>query len=325
LPPWAARDIRRAFGPRWQVDVLRAFANSDGDGSGSAAAVRAARGAEVYVGFGIAPAVAAAAQDTLRWAHSAATGVGASLSPELKRTGAVLTNSAGVHAEPLADWAITAIGCCLRGLHLAMAGQRERRWVKDAFTNGRYPVREFAGTRVGLVGLGGIGTAIAHRALALGMEVRAIRRHPGRRRPAGLRWVGGPTAVRTLARQSDVLVLAAPRTNRTDRLIDDAVLRALPAGAFVINLARGALLDERALRVHLDRGTLGGAVLDVFSVEPLPRGHWLWRHPRVLITPHVGAVSGRFWMRETALIVDNARRYLTGRPLHKTVRWSEGY
>ncbi|HEY2825789.1 MAG TPA: NAD(P)-dependent oxidoreductase [Gemmatimonadales bacterium] len=325
LPPWAVREIRRGFGAGWQVEELAAFADSDGDGSGSLAAARAVRGAEVYVGFGIAPDVAAAGRGSLRWVHSAAAGIGASLSPALRATGARFTNSAGIHAEPLADWTITAIGMCLRGMHLALDGQRQRRWTKDAFTRAPTPVREFAGTRVGIVGLGGIGSAVARRCAALDMEVRAIRRHPGRPRPKGVRWVGGPGAVRTLARQSDVLVLSAPRTGRTDGLIDAAVLRALPAGAYVINLGRGALLDEAALRVQLDRGRLAGCVLDVFRHEPLPRSHWAWRHPRVVVTPHVGAVSSRFWERQTALVIENARRYRAGKPLRNVVRWGEGY
>jgi phosphoglycerate dehydrogenase-like enzyme len=325
LPPWAAREIRSAFGRGWRVEEVKSWADSDGDGGRSAAARRAVRGAEVYIGFGITPDVAAAGQGSLRWVHSAAVGVGGSLSPELRRTGARFTNSAGVHAEPMADWTVAAIGMCLRGMPLAIDAQRGRRWVKDAFTKAPVPVREFAGTRVGIVGLGGIGMAVARRCVALGMEVRGVRRHPARPRPKGIAWVGGPGAVRTLARRSDVLVVAAPRTRRTDGLIDAKTLRALPRGAHVINVARGALLDEAALRVQLDQGGVASAVLDVFAREPLPRSHWAWRHPRVVVTPHVSAVSSRFWERQTALITENVRRYRAGETLRNLVRWSEGY
>jgi phosphoglycerate dehydrogenase-like enzyme len=225
----------------------------------------------------------------------------------------------------MADWAVAAVGYCVRGFHAAAAAQGERRWAKDEFTDGRLAIREFADTSVGIVGLGGIGQAIARRCAALGMTVRGIRRRPGRRRPAGVRWVGGPQALLHLAPQSDVLVIAAPLTGATKGLVNDAVLRALPIGAFVVNLSRGELLDEAALLVHLDNGRLAGCVLDVFSTEPLPREHVLWHHPRVLVTPHVSAVSQRFWEREAALIVENIDRYLHGRRLKNLVDPNAGY
>jgi len=324
-PPSALRAIRRAFGRGWTVVPVRAGASSDGDGgAGTAAAMAAASGAEVYIGWGVPSGVAAAAHGTLRWAHTAAAGVGASITPVFRATGARLTNSRGVHAEPMGDWVVTAIGFCLRGFHNAVEAQRARRWAKGPFTDGTVRVREFAGTRVGLVGLGGIGRAVARRCRALGMDVSAVRRTPTRRLPRGVRWVGGPDDLITLARRSDVLVIAAPHTARTTCLVDRHVLAALPRGAYVVNVARGELLDESALLAALDRH-LGGAVLDVFDREPLPRDHPLWTHPRVMISPHVSGVTDRFWERETALIVDNARRYRGGRRLRNLVNLDREY
>jgi len=324
-PPAVVRAVRRAFGRGWTVVPVRARASSDGDGgAGTAAAMAAAAGAEVYIGWGVPSGVAAAAHGTMRWAHTAAAGVGASITPVFRATGARLTNSRGVHAEPIADWVIAATGFCLRGFHAAVAAQRQRRWAKVAFTDGTVTVREFAGTRVGLVGLGGIGRAVARRCAALGMEVSAVRRTPGRALPRGVRWVGGPGQLVTLARRSDVLVLAAPHTARTRGLVGRRVLAALPRGAYVINVARGELLDEAALVTALDR-RLGGAVLDVFDREPLPRAHALWAHPRVLVSPHVSGVSARFWERETALLVDNIRRYRAGRRLRNLVDLDREY
>jgi phosphoglycerate dehydrogenase-like enzyme len=330
-PVWSApasvtRAVRRAFGRDWRVATVRALASSDGDGgAGSMAAITAAAGAEVYIGWGIPREVVAAAGDTLRWAHSAAAGVGASITPQLRATGARLTNSRGVHAEPVADWVLAAIGFCLRGLHEAVAAQREGRWAKDPFTDGRVPVREFGGTRVGLIGLGGIGRAVAARCGALGMPVSAVRHSPARRRPRGVQWVGSPRQVRTLARRSDVLVVAAPHTAHTRGVVDATVLAALPRGAFVINVARGELVDEDALLAALDRGHVAGAALDVFGREPLPGNHRFWRHPRVLVSPHVSGVSDRFWARETDLLVENIHRYRAGRRLRNLVDPDRGY
>ncbi len=326
ITPHAVAAIRRAFGRGFEVVEVSATTSSDGDGGGgSPEAIAAARGAEVYLGYGVPPAVARAAQGTLRWAHSAAAGVRATLTPELLATGAALTNAKGLHAEPMADWVIAAIGFCLRGFHDAVRAQREVRWTKDAFTDGRVRVREFAGTRVGLVGLGGIGTAIARRCAALGMEVRAIRRRPRLPRPRGVVWVGGAGQLCRLAGRSDVLVIAAPDTGATRGVVNDAVLRALPPGAFIVNVARGGLLDERALLVHLESGHVAGCALDVFAAEPLPGDHPFWRHPRVLVSPHVSAVSDRFWERETALLVENIRRYRRGASLKNLVDLDAGY
>ncbi|MBE0593844.1 MAG: NAD(P)-binding domain-containing protein, partial [Gemmatimonadales bacterium] len=237
----------------------------------------------------------------------------------------VLTNSRGILAEPMADWAVASIGFCLRGFHEAVAAQRAHRWAKPAFTDGSVRVRELAGTRVGIVGLGSIGAAVARRCARLGMEVRGVRRRPERRRPAGVRWVGGPKDLRRLARMSDVLVIAAPHTADTRHAVDGHVLDALPQGAFVLNLSRGALLDEGALLARLEGGTIGGCVFDVLAQEPPSPRHPFWDHPRVLLTPHVSGVSERFWERETGLILENVRRYRAGRSLRNVVDLHAGY
>jgi phosphoglycerate dehydrogenase-like enzyme len=103
------------------------------------------------------------------------------------------------------------------------------------------------------------------------------------------------------------------------------VLERLPPDAIVVNVSRGTVLDETAILELLDDGQLRGAALDVFSVEPLPPSHPFWRHPRVLVSPHVAAVTTRFWRRETGLIVENVGRYLAGSPLANTVDPEAGY
>jgi phosphoglycerate dehydrogenase-like enzyme len=326
IPEQSVAAIRRALGRGWHVVTVRTPAVSDGDGAvGSPEAEDAAQGTELYFGWGVPPDVARAAAGSLRWAHTGAAGVRASLTPALLDAGVLLTNSRGVNAEPMADWALAAIAFCVRGFHAAAAAQREGRWARDAFTGGAVPLRELADTRVGIIGLGGVGRAVARRCAAVGMEVRGVRRCPSRRRPAGVQWVGGPRDVVRLARWSHVLVIAAPQTAATRQLVDSQVLDALPPDSFIVNLARGALLDEEALLAHLERGQLAGCVLDVFQAEPLPAGHPFWNHPRVLLTPHVSAVSQRFWERETALIVENIGRYLAGRRLRNLVDPEVGY
>lgn len=326
VPAETIAELRRAFGRAFEVLQVKAPASSDGDGrSASDEAVIAARGAEVYVGWGAGEGVIAAATGTLRWVHTAAAGVSAGLARALAGSGVVLTNSRGVHAEPMADWILAALAACARGFPAAAHAQAEERWAKDVFTDGSVPVRELGGMRIGIVGLGGIGRATALRCAALGMEVRAVRRHAGLRRPRGVRWVGGRGDLVRLARRSDALVIAAPATPETERLIDARVLDALPRGAFVINVARGSLLDEAALLERLADGRIGACALDVFATEPLPPGHAFWHHPRVLLTPHVSAVSPQFWRRESALLTENIRRYRDGRRLRNVVNLEMGY
>lgn len=322
-------EIKNAIGTAWDVLEVKAPAVSDGDGgSGSPEAVAAARGAEIYLGFGVPSGVAAAAQDTLRWAHTATAGIGSSLGHV--GSGVLLTNSAGVHAEPIADWVVAAIAYFTRGLDRMISAQRQSRWAKDDFTDGAIPMREFRELRLGVFGLGGIGTAVARRGLALGMKVSGVRRRPAAPPPErdglkGLEWVGGLGDLPRLAAGSDVLVIAAPHTAETVGAVDRRVLERLPHQALVVNVSRGSLLDEQALLELLELRRLRGAALDVFGTEPLPAGHAFWGHPRVLVSPHVSAVSGRFWERETALIVGNIRSYLAGAPLTNLVDREAGY
>jgi phosphoglycerate dehydrogenase-like enzyme len=325
IPPLAVQVIRDALGAGWEVVQVQAPATSDGDGgSGTEAAVAAARGAEIYLGYGAPANVVQAARGTLRWAHSVTAGIGASL-PHVKGTDVVLTNSASVHADPIADWAIAAIAYFARGLDRMREFQAAERWAKPEFADLQIRVWEFAGLRVGVYGLGGIGTAVARRALALGMSVAGVRRRPERGGPPGVRWVGPPGDLGRLAAESDCLVLAAPHTDATRGVVSRAVLERLPADAIVVNVSRGTLLDETSLIDLLDAARLRGAALDVFATEPLPAGHPLWRHPRVLVSPHVAAVTTRFWERETGLIVENVRRYLAGAPLANVVDLEAGY
>jgi phosphoglycerate dehydrogenase-like enzyme len=326
IPEERVAEITAAAGKGWEITQIRVPAVSDGDGaygSGSPESIAAARGAEVYFGYGVPRGVAEAGRGTLRWVHTGTAGVGGSLA-HIAGMGIVLTNSAGVHAEPMADWVIAAIAYFARGLDRMLAAQREGRWAKEDFTDVE-PMREFRDLRVGILGLGGIGSAVARRAMALGMSVAGVRRHPARGGPSGTRWVGALTDLPRLAAESDVLVIAAPHTDETGGAVGRDVLQRLPRHAVVINVSRGSLLDESALLEVLDAGKLGGAALDVFGVEPLPPGHAFWRHPKVVISPHVSAVTNRFWERETALMVDNIRRYLAGAPLTNVVDLEAGY
>jgi phosphoglycerate dehydrogenase-like enzyme len=322
VPATTVSTIQAALGPEWEVVEVAVPTASDGQGTSEA--VAAVRGAEIYLGHVVPAGVVEAGLDSLRWAHTVTAGVAPSL-PHLRGTHVVLTNSAGVHAEPIADWVIAAIGYFARGLDRLREFQAAGRWAWAEFADFAVPVHEFSELRLGVFGMGGIGGAIARRGAALGMSVAGVRRRPARGGPPGVRWVGGFGDLPRLAAESDCFVIAAPHTNETRGAVSRHVLERLPADAIVINVSRGTLLDETALLDLLDASRLRGAALDVFTVEPLPAGHALWCHPRVLVSPHVAAVTARFWERETGLIVENIRRYLAGSPLANTVDPEAGY
>jgi phosphoglycerate dehydrogenase-like enzyme len=179
-----------------------------------------------------------------------------------------------------------------------------------------------SGRTLGLVGLGGIGSAIAARALAFGMDVRALRRTEAASPVAGVQVVSSLTE---LLPASDHLVLAAPATQRTRHLLDDAAFGLVQPGVHLVNIARGALLDQDALRRSLDDGRVARASLDVCEPEPLPEGHWLYSHPRVRLSPHISWSSPELGGRIVELLIDNVRRFVAGQPLEGIVDPVEGY
>ena len=148
-------------------------------------------------------------------------------------------------------------------------------------------MREFGELRLGIVGLGGIGSAVARRALSLGMSVAGVRRRPERGGPKYVQWVGGLSDLPRLASGSDVLAIAAPHTAETAGAVDRRVLERLPHQALVVNVSRGSLLDEVALLELLELRRLRGAALDVFATEPLPADSPLWELENVILSPHV--------------------------------------
>ncbi|HEX5871037.1 MAG TPA: D-2-hydroxyacid dehydrogenase [Longimicrobium sp.] len=332
IPDWAVEEVRAALREGWELTVVREPVDGRGDGApdspGARAAVDAVRGAEVYVGFGVPePLFAAATQGTdgrLRWAHSASAGVGGSLHAGMRESDVVLTNSAGIYAEPMADTVLAMMLHFARGIDFAARAQAERRWDKDPFDDPETPVRELSESTLGIVGLGGIGRAVARRGVALGMKVLATRRR-GTEGPRGVEVLNGPDALDRILPRSDYLVLAVPQTDETRAMIGARELALLPRGAVLVNVARGGVVDEAALIGALRGGGLRGAGLDVFASEPLPADSPLWGLPNVLVLPHVSGASHRFWRRQTDLITQNLRRYQAGESLLNTVDKNAGY
>lgn len=327
LPEWAAEEITAQAPPGWEVVHIASISRSLGNGTNepSPEALAAMPTAEAYFGYGLTPTLLAASP-RLRWAHSASAGIGESITPELAASGVVFTNGAGVYAEPMADTVLGGVLHFVRGLDYAVRQQAERAWKREPFVENDGGIRELSEYRVLVIGAGGIGSAVAQRFQALGCECTGVRRRPERGVPPGFRRVVGPDALEEVLPDADVVVVAAPLTAGTRTLLDGDRLALLPAGAIVVNVARGPLVADAALLEGLDSGRVRGAVLDVFTTEPLPADSPWWHHPRVLVTPHVSGVSPRrTWQRGLALFMDNWRRWSAGEPLRNVVDLDAGY
>jgi D-3-phosphoglycerate dehydrogenase/glyoxylate/hydroxypyruvate reductase A len=182
----------------------------------------------------------------------------------------------------IAQYVVACALSHLRELPTYRAQQAAARWA-------RHPVRPLARCRIGVLGLGAVGLAIARAFVPLGFPVAGWARTPRRPQdlPAGVSAYAGEAGLPPLLAQTDVLVCALPLTPATQGLLNQATLSQLPAGACVINIGRGEQLVEADLRALLDSGHLAGAALDVFEREPPPPDNWVWQHPRVLATPHI--------------------------------------
>jgi phosphoglycerate dehydrogenase-like enzyme len=331
IPGWAVEEIGAALPDGWEMTVVTEPADGRGDGGDAPdarEAIAAVRGAEIYVGFGVPEPIfqaATAGPDArLRWAHTGSAGVGGSLHAAMRDSDVVLTNSAGIYAEPMADTVLAMILHFARGIDVAVRAQAERLWNQAPYDAADAPLRELADSTLGIVGLGGIGRAVARRGAALGMKVIATRRR-GTEGPEGVEVLSGDDALHRILPRSDYLVIAVPQTEATRAMIGARELALLPDGAVLVNVARGAVVDEPALIDALRRKTLRGAGLDVFAREPLPADSPLWGLPNVLVTPHVSGASHRFWRRQADLITENIRRYAAGEPLLNTVDKNAGY
>jgi len=253
----------------------------------------------------------------LRWIHTISTGVDHVLFPFLIESDIVLTNARGVYDRSVAEMVLAYMLLVVKELPRFQRLQAEHRWEKAS-------LREMEGLTVGLVGFGGIGQQVAAWAQPLGMRIIATRRHPRDESPlADL--VLLPDHLPELLAQSDLVVVTLPLTPQTYNLIDARALAQMKPDAWLINVARGGLVDEEALAWALQEGRLGGACLDVFEEEPLPEGSPLWDLPNVILTPHTSGLSPRLHERSVDLFLENLGRYMAGKPLRNVVDKRAGY
>jgi len=254
-----------------------------------------------------------------QWLHSLWTGVDNVWSPELQATPIPLTNGRGVFRVSLAEWTIGAM------LHFSYQMRRMIR-QQEAGVWEIFTTEELYGRTLGVVGYGEIGRAAAERARAFGMRVLALRRRPEL-------FSGDPLVDQTfdlahindLIAASDYVMVAAPLTAETRGLVGAAQIAAMKPNGVIINVGRGAVIDEPALITALEQEKIRGAALDVFTVEPLPAGHPFYRLKNVLVSPHTADHVQDFVHLAVECFLDNMRLFQAKQPLQNIVDKRAGY
>jgi phosphoglycerate dehydrogenase-like enzyme len=247
--------------------------------------------------------------ESLRWIQSQAAGFDHPVFGDLVRRGVRLTSS-HIAGPPIADYVLRAALDHLQHAEEWRRAAAEHRWEQHDFV-------EVGSTRWLIIGLGSIGIEVATRAAACGAEVIGVRRSPDGTEPVDS--VIRPDQVLDALPSAQVVVLATPASASTNGLVDADFLAAMRTDALLINIGRGALVDEAALITALDQGRPAAAVLDVTATEPLPADDPLWSHPKVTVTPHSSAQGDGRHARAASVFADNLARYVAGDALRHEV------
>jgi phosphoglycerate dehydrogenase-like enzyme len=292
------------------LDVATVVAGAD-----EAALERHLADAEVLLGWRL-PAAALARAPRLRWIQLTSAGADHVLDVRPDLGDVVLTNARGIHGALMADYAIGVMVMLQWGFPRLLRLQQARTW-RHQYTE------PLAGKCLGVLGVGAIGGEIARRGAAMGMTVLGLRREP---RPAeGVDRMYGPDGLGELLPRCDFVVVVVPATPETRRMLGERELRAMRRGAYLVNVARGSVVDEAALVRALAEGWLGGAALDVFETEPLPAESPLWAMDNVIVTAHIAGEPDEYPKRVMGVVAENVARWREGRPLLNVVDPRRGY
>lgn len=274
----------------------------------------------------------------LRWIQLHFAGVDHALKqPIVQAEDVEVTTASGVHAVHMAEFCLAMMLAFTYKLPLLLQLQAKAEWPKNA--GERFNPRELRGQTLGIVGYGSIGRELARQADALGMTVLATKRdvmHPAEEDQYVEPGTGDPSGdiparlypsqgLVSMASECDFLVVTTPLTDATRHMINEDVLHAMKRTAVLINVARGALVDEDALISALAAGTIAGAALDVFEEEPLPPTSPLWNLDNVILSPHISGNSVHYHEKAAALFAENLERYLNKQPLLNRLERKRGY
>jgi len=322
-------DRLRAVSPRLQV--VQETCHNEAEVS---AALARHPATEVLYSFHV-PADVLEVAPGLRWLQLHSAGADHLLQQSIMGSKVLITTTSGIHAIPIAEHVFAAILAHRWRVPLWLRHQRARKWPRQRWR--LYARPELRGSTLGILGYGSIGREVGRLGQAFGMRVLALRRSaeraergysvPGTGDPEGVipERLYQPKDLHQMLPQCDYVVIALPSTPATRHFVGKAELRAMKPTAFLVNVARGALVDEEALIRALREGWIAGAGLDVFELEPLPEDSPLWGMENVLISPHVAGFSPHYDERAVALFAQNLRRYLDDQPLLNLVDKARGY
>lgn len=268
------------------------------------------------------PEEAIAAASNLKWIHRGAAGVEDLITPTLRDSDIILTNSSGVHATNIAEHVLAMMLSFARGFPSLFRMQQDRVWDGSRLDT---QVFELTGQTVVLVGVGEIGQAVAGRVRALGMSTIGVRRRSDQGRPDAIDMMVGIERLSEMLASADHVVNSLPFTEGTQSLFDATAFDAMKMGAHFYNVGRGRTVDTDALVAAIRTGKIAGAGLDVTDPEPLPRDSKLWDLPNVILTAHTAGRTPHMWDRVFSLIETNLERYQRGDDLVNVVDVDSGY
>jgi D-2-hydroxyacid dehydrogenase (NADP+) len=274
--------------------------------------------AEILYGF-MFPGNVISRSPKLKWIQAISAGVDRTLTPEIAASAVTMTNVSGMHVVPISEWVFGLILSFAKNLGQINQNQKHKKWE-------RYSSTVLDGKTLGILGLGNIGRRVARVGKAFGMRVVATRRHvrqTGRARDVDT--VYPPEKLVQLLAESDYVVDCLPHTKETERIIGEKELRAMKANSFLVNIGRGATVDEPALIRALQEKWIAGAGLDTFQREPLPVESPLWDMPNVIVTPHTSGSTDDYMSKAADIFCENLRRYLAGKRLRNIVDKKLGY
>lgn len=280
---------------------------------------------EVLLGNPVVPNDILQRAPKLKLVQLTSAGADRLIDSELARSDRVsVTTASGIHAVPIGEYVIGVMIAFAKGFPRAYRSQQENTWRP-------YIASELEDATVGILGLGAIGRHVAKLAKGFGMRVIATRRSQEKRMSgaaAGEQYVDEMFArdeIPVMLGECDYVVVAVPLTEESRYLIGEAELSAMKRNAVIVNIARGAVIDQQALIRAVKNGVIGGVALDVTDPEPLPPDSELWRLDNVMITPHISGGTPKYMDRAIELFCDNLRRYLAGEPLRNVVDPLRGY
>jgi len=274
--------------------------------------------AEVIYGLRLPRNVIARAPK-LKWVQVMSAGVDRFLDDEFRQSSVIMTSVSGMHATPIGEIVLELMLMFAKQAPLCFQLKQEKQWK-------RFMPTVLHSKTVGIVGLGNIGREVARLAKAFGMRVVATRRSAKRvMRAKGIDILLPREQLPRLLSESDFVVLSLPFTSETNKLIGEEELRTMKPTAYLINIARGNIVDEEALIRALDEHWIAGAGLDVFATEPLPDDSCLWEFPNVIFSPHIAGGMEDYNIRATELFCKNLRHYLSGENLLNVIDKKKGY